>query len=75
MAKKNEPEAKVVDIPVTAGGRRICPDCKLQFRLKELFDQHRAAGCKPATAAGPTWSTIDPESVGAPVEEAQQNDN
>ena len=67
MAKKKKTEDEV-----TAGGRRICPDCKLQFKLKQLFDQHRAAGCKPVKDNGPTWSDIDPEAVNDQVNEAAQ---
>lgn len=57
MAKKTAAS----EVQETKGGRRICPDCKLPFRLKELFDQHRSIGCKPEKSNGPTWSEKDPE--------------
>lgn len=54
MAKKRAEQ--VVQVEPNAGGYRRCADCGLSFRHTELFDQHRALGCKPRKSDGPTWS-------------------
>jgi hypothetical protein len=61
MAKKKSEVKMQIEVEPSAGGYRRCPDCDLSFRHRELFDQHRSIGCKPAKSNGPTWSDKDPE--------------